>query len=154
MKRYVENPFLLLFLRLVVGLVFVVASVEKTADPAAFGASISNYRILPETIVLIPATFLPWIELLCGLSLFFGIMVRGSSLLGASMLVVFTIAVLSALARGLDITCGCFTQAAGADLIGWWKIAENAGLILACLLILRGGEGALSLEAYLRRQSR
>jgi uncharacterized membrane protein YphA (DoxX/SURF4 family) len=154
LKKYLENPFFLLGLRILVGLAFVVASIEKIADPAAFGASIANYRILPDSMVLIPATFLPWLELLCGFCLLFGLMVRGSGLLIASMLLVFTAALLYAMARGLDISCGCFSRRPGADAIGWWKIAVNLGLICASLLLLRGGEGALSLRGYIRDQSK
>jgi len=152
LKNYFENPCLLLGLRVVVGVTLVAASIDKIAEPAAFALSIANYRVLPDSLTLYPATFLPWMELLCGLSLLFGLMVRGSALLTSFMLILFTAAVLSALLRGLDIACGCFTQGQGAEVIGWWKIAENTGLICATLVLLWGGEGVLSLEGYLRRQ--
>ncbi len=151
LRRHLEDPFLLLGMRILVGLVFVVASIEKISDPAAFGVSISNYRILPDSLVPIPATFLPWLELLCGLGLLFGLLVRGSCFLIVSMLLVFTSALLYTIARGLDISCGCFSQNPKADVIGWWKIAENLGLIGATLVILRGGEGPFSLRSYLRK---
>jgi putative oxidoreductase len=153
MKTLLGNRFLVMGLRLFVGLAFAVAGVEKIADPAVFGISIANYRILPGPLVLVPATVLPWMELLCGLCLLFGVLVRGSSLLVASMLVVFVGAVLSAVVRGLDISCGCFTPGPGAAAVGWSKILENLGLLCASLVLLYTGEGPWSLGRYLRKGS-
>lgn len=153
MKAQLGNRYLLLGLRLLVGLAFVVAGADKIGDPVAFGASIGNYRILPEFLIPIPATMLPWLELLCGFSILFGILVRGSSLLVSSLLFIFTAAVLSAILRGLDITCGCFTQDPGAAALGWGKVWENIGLLCASLVLLYAGEGPFSLSRYVRRQS-
>jgi uncharacterized membrane protein YphA (DoxX/SURF4 family) len=153
MKSRQGYPFLLLGLRLLVGLAFVVASVEKIADPEAFGVSIGNYRILPETLISVSAALLPWVELLCGLAILFGVLVRGGSLLVSALLVLFTAAVLSAILRGLDISCGCFTQDPAAASLGWEKVWENLGLLCASLVLLLGGEGPLSLQRYLRRQN-
>jgi putative oxidoreductase len=153
MKKLLRNTCFILALRIVLGLAFVVASLEKIVDPDAFGISISNYKILPAFIIPVPATILPWMELLCGLSIFFGVLVRGSSLLITTMLLVFLFAVLSAMARGLDITCGCFTQDPDAATIGWIKIAENISLLCASLCLFCSGEGSLSLDHYLRKRT-
>jgi uncharacterized membrane protein YphA (DoxX/SURF4 family) len=133
MKAFLGNEYAGLMVRLFLGAVFVVASVEKIADPAAFAVSIENYRILSGTTALVIATGLPWIELLCGLALMFGLSVRGASLLTFGMLIVFTAAIVSALVRGLDISCGCFTQDPDVGKIGWTKVAENTGLLLLAL---------------------
>ncbi len=143
------NRFLLLGLRVFLGLAFVVASVDKVADPIAFGVSVANYKLLPDSMALLTATLLPWVELLCGLALLAGVLVRGSSLLLTCLLLVFIAAVLSAMVRGLDITCGCFTWHAKAATIGWNKVLENLGFLIASLLLLYGGEGPLSLDHYL-----
>ena len=124
------NDFIGLAVRAFLGAIFIVASVDKVADPSAFAVSIHNYRILPQELSLILATILPWVELLCGFCLLFGLFIRGSSLLTMMMLFVFTGAVISGLLRGLDISCGCFTQDPGVSRIGWGKVAENTGLIL------------------------
>lgn len=136
LKSHFGSPYLLLGLRLVVGFVFITAGIEKASDPVAFGAAISNYRILPDSLVLIAATILPWMELICGFCVLFGVMVRGGALLITFMLLVFTAALLYVLATGLDISCGCFSRNPAADVIGWWKIAENLGLLCATLLLL------------------
>ena len=127
---------------MVLGFVLIVASIDKIADPNAFAVSIGYYRIFNTTIVLLIATILPWVELLCGMSLIFGVAIRGGSLISLLMLVVFTAAVISGIARGLDISCGCFTNDPKMDKIGWAKVVENFGLIL------------LSIAAYFSRGDR
>jgi uncharacterized membrane protein YphA (DoxX/SURF4 family) len=82
------------------------------------------------------ATVLPPLELLCGLSLILGLYPRGSTLITSVMLIVFTIMVTSALLRGLDISCGCFSQDPQVSKVGYQKIAENCGLIVISVWLL------------------
>lgn len=119
--------------RLVLGILFVWAAVGKIEDPGVFAASIENYRIVNPAVAMIIASILPWIELLCGLCILSGALRPGATLLAAAMLMIFTLAILSALARGLDITCGCLTQDADASKIGWTKVVEN--LVLTVLAV-------------------
>jgi len=139
--------------RIVVGLVFVAASIDKIADPESFANSIMNYRIVSGNMPMLLATVLPWLELLCGLALCFGIVVRGSSMLSSAMLLMFTVAVISAVLSGLDISCGCFTQDPAASKVGWVKVGENALLLLISLYVWFRGSTMLSLESFLVRRS-
>jgi putative oxidoreductase len=144
-------PWLSLLARLVVGSAFIAASIDKIADPASFAASIGYYRLVPHGVALTIATILPWLELLCGVAVLAGVTVRTSSALSFLMLAVFTAAVASAVARGLDISCGCFTQDPAAGKIGLMKFAENGALLLlsAFLYIVPGSRW--SLERYILR---
>ena len=130
MKKVLENKYLPLIARLILGIVFIYASIDKLADPVPFAQSIGNYKILPSAVALIVATVLPWLELLCGVSLLTGFFTGGSSLTVSVLLFMFTLFVVSALLRSLDISCGCFTQDPNAQKIGWMKVAENIGLLL------------------------
>lgn len=136
MKNFLSNDFIILIIRVGLGILFIMISIEKIAEPAAFAKSIDNYRLIPVSITPALATVFPWLELLCGMALLFGVLMRGSSLLLAGMLAVFTIALLSALIRGLDISCGCFTQDPTAGKIGWMKVLENAGLLALSVILL------------------
>lgn len=136
MKTLLENNYFIFAGRIVLGFIFIVASIDKVADPNAFAVSIGYYKLVGPTVALTVATMLPWVELLCGIFLIFGIMPRGSSLLILLMLVVFTAGVVSGIARGLDISCGCFTRNPNVDKIGWMKVLENGGLILLSIFLL------------------
>ena len=72
---------------------------------------------------------LPWIELCAGAALVTGRLRRGGAFLVLALMLVFTVAVGSAWARGLDFHCGCFGKL-GASTMGARKFAENIGLIV------------------------
>ena len=152
-KAFLSNDYLTLLLRILLGLAFVVASTDKIADPSAFAVSIGNYKLLPPLVALIAATIIPWAELLCGLGLIFGISWRGSTLLAFVMLAVFTLAVGIAMARGLDISCGCFTRDPGAGKVGWLKIGENLLMLASSALIFYSNGGRFSLEQSIRQHA-
>ncbi len=135
MKNLLTNPHVVLLVRVFIGLLFIISSLEKIVDPASFAQSVSNYKLLPSWLPDIVATIMPWLELLCGFAVLFGVLTRGSSLLLSAMLIVFTLAVISAIVRGFDISCGCFTQDPGAGKIGWMKVVENSTLIVLTLYL-------------------
>jgi uncharacterized membrane protein YphA (DoxX/SURF4 family) len=150
MKTLLTNPHLVLLVRLFIGLLFIVSSLEKIVDPAAFAQSIASYKLLPTWLPVIVATVLPWLELLCGFSVLFGALTHGSSFLLSAMLLVFTVAVIAALVRGLDISCGCFTQDPIAGKIAWMKVLENTTLIVLTLFLYFSNTESFTLLRYLR----
>jgi len=141
-------------IRTAVGFVFLYASVGKILDPDGFAISISHYRLFPADAAMLLATTLPWVELLSGLGLVAGMLVRGSSLLTTALLIAFTAAVGTAMARGLDISCGCFTSDPAADLVGWRKVAENVLLILSSLIVHRAPDDGFSPVRFILRRLR
>jgi len=151
MKNLLENPILVLMVRLFIGLLFIVSSMEKIVDPASFAGSIADYKLLPIWSTAFLATVLPWIELICGFSVLFGVLTRGGSLVLSSMLVVFTAAVVIALFRGLDISCGCFTQDPAAAKIGWLKVLQNSTLIVSSLFLYFSNTESFTLLQYLQK---
>lgn len=69
-ERKRQRDFVRLFFigaRIFLGLVFVVASVDKIIHPKAFAEIIYNYQILPGSLINLTAIILPWLELLLGL---------------------------------------------------------------------------------------
>ncbi len=113
MRRIIDNDYLIAVLRLVVGIVFIYASVYKIADPGAFAKSIWYYHMIPGSLINLIAIILPWVELICGICLILGVWYDGSVILINLMTFVFIIALASAYYRGLDIDCGCFKASSG-----------------------------------------
>jgi uncharacterized membrane protein YphA (DoxX/SURF4 family) len=145
MKSIFNNPVLVFLIRVFIGGLFITASLDKILDPNAFANSILNYKIVGSALSLLIATILPWLELLCGLGLILDLFPRTNSLIIAFLLAGFTIAVVSALIRGLDISCGCFTQDPSASKIGYQKILENIGLILLSVYLFFTSEHEINL---------
>ena len=139
MNKILANDALLLIFRVLVGALFVYSAIEKISRPEEFAVSLLNYRILPEFAINIIAIILPWIELITGVLLLIGVETNNSSAIILTMLSVFTVAVLIAIIRGLNIDCGCFGTLM-AEKVGFRKISENMFFILLCLaLIIKGG---------------
>jgi uncharacterized membrane protein YphA (DoxX/SURF4 family) len=130
------NPWLSLVCRLVVGVVFIYASLDKVAHPAAFAEIVNNYQILPHSLINITAILLPWIELVAGLLLVLGVWSRGNSLIFSVMLIVFIAAIGYNISRGLDFNCGCFDVSEDGMRIGWTKIWQNIVLLALSLHVL------------------
>ncbi|HZP59943.1 MAG TPA: MauE/DoxX family redox-associated membrane protein [Opitutaceae bacterium] len=123
-------------LRIFLGALFVVAGVLKALDPANFAADIDHYRLLPYFALAPLALYLPWLEIICGLAMIASCHFRRSALiLLLAMTVIFTGAVVSALLRHLDITCGCFGAASALPLS--FALARNIVLLLMLGWLLR-----------------
>jgi uncharacterized membrane protein YphA (DoxX/SURF4 family) len=152
MTRILSNEYNLVTARVFLGVFLLFVSIDKIADPTSFARSIADYRIVAGTAVLVLATVLPWMELLCGLALAFGTVIRGSALLSGTLFSIFTLAVFSALVRGLDISCGCFTQDPSAARLGWLKMGENAVLIILSAYVFFARHHRFSLDEYIQRR--
>jgi putative oxidoreductase len=133
-RRFPQNRWLIVGLRYVIGFVFVYAAVGKIAEPDTFARAILNYKLVPLFSVNMLALLLPWIELLAGLGMIVGVHLRGNALLIGGLLSVFIIAVGIALARGLDISCGCFGTTS-ASKVGWSHIGENVALLVGVAIV-------------------
>jgi uncharacterized membrane protein YphA (DoxX/SURF4 family) len=121
---------ILAIIRIAIGGLFVYASLNKIWDPAAFAAAIYNYRLLPEVLLHFAAILLPWLEFITGVLLIINVYPRTSSALIFLMLLMFTLAIISAMARGLDFSCGCFKLDSDARNMSIWKVFENIGMLL------------------------
>lgn len=117
-----------------VTIVFVQAAVPKIMDPLAFARSIQRYGILPDVFINPLAIILPWLEVMAVLSLFIRRLRLAGGAILIGLLLVFIAAVGSALVRGLDISCGCFSTGPDAAKIGWTHLLRNAGLIVLVVL--------------------
>ncbi len=122
-----------LLIRLFLAYTFLISGAEKLVAMGVFGRNIFAYGILPESLSNIAAALFVWTEIVIGVFLFAGAMIRGSALVASTMLVLFLIAIISALARGLEIDCGCF---ANPEPIGWHKVWEDLAYLAAALYLI------------------
>jgi putative oxidoreductase len=138
--------------RLAAGATFVYASLDKIAHPAAFAQAVANYRLVPGLLLHPFALLLPWAEAVAGVALALGLLRRGAALLAGGMTVMFLAAIATALARGLDISCGCF-HTSGGHAVGIALLWRDLALLAACLAPLRlAGRDRWTLDALRRRR--
>lgn len=106
---------LTVFLRIILGSVFIYASLDKIADPAAFAGIIHNYQLFPDFMISPLALGLPWLEFVCGACLVTGVLPRASSFILTVLLASFMVALAYNGYRGLDVACGCFSTDAAVE---------------------------------------
>ncbi len=95
--------------RLILGAVFLYAAYTKLRHPwLLFALSIDSYQILPEMGVLAVARVLPWLELLLGVLLVTGYMLRYVAAVASIILIFFFGVMVRAYIKGMGIDCGCF----------------------------------------------
>jgi len=114
--------------------IFIYAGALKAIDPVQFASDIDNYKLLPWSVSVALAFYLPWLEIFCALGLVFRFLYRGALSILSASIVVFTLATIAAKLRGLDITCGCFGHASQNWSFPAHLITNLA--ILATLLLL------------------
>jgi len=133
MRRVIDNDVLTILSRLLVGGVFVYASLYKITDPASFAKSIWFYHLVPGYAINLMAIVLPWLELLCGMALILGIFYRGAVLWVNLMMLVFIAALATTIARNLSIECGCFKASGAATGPAWDSMWFDVGLLVFSL---------------------
>ena len=131
---WLTHPITGLVARVVLGCVFIYASLDKIRHPELFAEALYNYQLSPEVAVNLVALWLPWLELLSGGLLVLGVWVRGSSLILSGLMIVFLAALGVNLARGLDIHCGCFTTQGSDPMTIITLFRDSLFLILALFL--------------------
>jgi len=107
-QRFAWDLFVRRGLAVLAGAVFVYAGIVKVADPMRFASDINNYQIIPWSIGVRLAFYLPWLEILCGLALITRRLYSGALSILLGLMLIFIGATIVAKARGIDITCGCF----------------------------------------------
>ena len=137
-----QRSLLALFSRIVLGVVLIYASIDKIIHPEAFAKLIGNYNVLPFGLENVVAIILPTLELIVGCCLILGIMLDGSAIITAGMMIVFIFALSQAMIRGIDVSCGCFnvSEAEKGSQIGFRRIIEDIIFLGLSIMLLNRGE--------------
>lgn len=122
---------LILIGRLLLGGLFLYASLDKIFKPYHFAAAVQAYQLLPSSLVGMATVFIPWIEAVAAIALIIGFRPRSAVLVLSILMVVFLAAIAITMARGLNIDCGCGLLVERP--VGWLALLED-GLLLLLLL--------------------
>lgn len=134
MKRW--EPYILWLGRIVLAVLFLWAAWGKISDPQGFARALWNYRMIPDPVIPILAIGMPIFEALAAIAILLPPLQKGGSIVLLGLLGVFIVALGSALARGLDVDCGCFGE--GSSTVSPLLIVRNVAL------------GAVALWSFLR----
>lgn len=135
MRRLLNNKWVVIVLRLLVGGIFIYAGALKLQAPQAFADSIATFQLLPVELIGIVAIALPILEIITGLALVVGLFQRRASFAALIMALVFGLALGSALFRGLEVDCGCFGSGAPSVWKTWNSLGRDLILFATILWI-------------------
>jgi len=145
MLPFVKNRVFTLLCRVILAGVFIFASWHKAMHPELFAISVRSYQILPVSLSNLFALGVSWGEMLAGVMLLAGVLIRPAA--GALMLLlgVFIAAIVTVLVKGLVIDCGCFGPGGHSSLVSPWMLIRNVLLLAAAWVVIRYNDGSFSL---------
>ena len=114
---------------------FAYTGIQKIFHIVKFKDIITNYEILPYWMINITAIILPWLEFWVGIFIIAGIFVRASTIIQISLLLIFVATISFNIARGLDFSCGCFSEASTASGMNYQHIIFNMSLVVMASLL-------------------
>ncbi len=131
--------------------VFVAAAIAKARDLAGFRAALAGYGWLPGGSLAPLAVAVPSLELTCATLLLVPASRPGGAVLALTLLLAFTVALASAVARGRAVDCGCFGGGGADEPASWLSIVRNSLLAAVAVLAIafRPADGAVSAAAVL-----
>ena len=108
LKRILQNSWVELAFRWILGVTFIYSSYSKILAPADFAKIIYGYGLFPPLLINMIAIIVPFLELVIGLALILGIYPRSAALVVNGLLMAFIIIISINLIRGHEFNCGCF----------------------------------------------
>ena len=60
-KQWKQEGLFAICARVILGAVFIYASIDKIRNPEAFAKAVYNYQILPDSLINLTAIALPWL---------------------------------------------------------------------------------------------
>jgi uncharacterized membrane protein YphA (DoxX/SURF4 family) len=143
--RWLRHPAAYWIASLVLGGVFVYASLDKIAHPLDFARIVYRYRLAGPTAFLgvvpanVVAVVLPWVEAVTGLLLITGLWRREAAAVAGGLLVLFLAAVGYVVWAGIDVAhCGCFSVGGEGRSAGWTLIASDLALLAVAAYVMLG----------------
>ncbi len=142
-------PWVAALFRVLVGGVFVFAGFSKLLLPhAEIVAQVQQYQILPDWLVSITATLLPWLEVGSGTALLIGFCTTPAALLIAVQLLHFSALMIIVLAAGIPIEdCGCFGNL-GLPETPLQVLIRDVFMLASLMPVIYRQRDALGLDAW------
>lgn len=148
------KPWVSLLVRIAMAGIMLWAGVAKLVDIPASVRAVRAYELLPEALVPLVGTALPFVEILLGIVLLMGLFTRWATIVYLLMVVAFMVGVIYAWAKGLQIDCGCFGGGGeleeGADPGYLGHLLERVGFLALGAWLLAFPRSRWSADALLQ----
>ncbi|MEM8536022.1 MAG: MauE/DoxX family redox-associated membrane protein [Chloroflexota bacterium] len=140
--------YVLVFCRIVIGLLFAISAINKLRDFGSFAQTITRFRILPGHLSTPAACIFVAAEVIITIMMVFGgVWLWPGFLFTILLLVAFSVALGSVLARNIQTSCNCFGNTdkpvSTADI--WRNLGFTLCAIGGCVALSIAGTTASSL---------
>lgn len=105
----INNSWIELAARWILGLTFIYASFHKILSPADFAKIVYGYELFPHVLINLIAIVIPFLELIAGLALIIGFYPHSAAIIINALLLAFITVLAINLIRGHEFDCGCFS---------------------------------------------
>ncbi len=119
-QAILNNSWIDLVARWVLGLTFIYASLYKIASPDDFAKIVYGYDLFPDVFINLIAIVIPFLELFSGLALIIGVYPRSAAVIINTLLLAFMTVLAVNLIRGHEFDCGCFSAIQSEDPGASW----------------------------------
>jgi hypothetical protein len=136
------------FFEILIGSLLVISGITHLNNPLAFFDTVLSYRITHGKWAVLIASFLPWFQVVVGISSLMGILRLANRWFVVALFSAFSFAQASAFFRGLEIDCGCFGPL--SQIVS----ARSVALVLFFWLISIGVVVSASFQESLRSPNR
>ena len=140
-----HQPHIQLLLRLVLGVLLLLAGAAKLTDRSAFYQAVADYDVLPGWLERPFAALVPLVEVTLGGLLLAGLGTRAAAALATPLFLSFGVAIAVNVVRGRNFDCHCFGSAQ-RDRIGWAALVRSMALVAGALVVALGASHFGSLE--------
>lgn len=117
-----------------IGIVFLWSAVPKLLSPLMFLMNVYDYALFSPPMGVGIAFFVPYLELVLGVCLVFGVLKKAASVLSETLFIAFVVLQSSALWRGLQIACGC--MGSSGDAVSVRTLGRTVLLLAVCSFVL------------------
>ena len=134
-KSFINNKWVAIACRLFIAIIFILSGIGKMIELENSVISVYNFHLLPDWAIEPLGYSLPFIELLCGLGILFGVLTRLSAAGISIMSIAFFIGKLIVIfVQGRSIDCGCFGALMNTmiSLTVWMDMP----ILLLCLILI------------------
>ncbi len=151
MDLFTSSDFLL-YARLTVGGVFLVSAISKMMDKPGTEAGMARYVFLPRGSGKVITNYFPYLELVVGLLLLFGLLTRLAAVGAVGLFAVFTFFILYDLTHNRNVSCHCFGKLSD-DKVTPMSVVRNVFLMALAVLLLAAFDGWLGIDGTLASSS-
>lgn len=121
--------------RLFLGGIFIYAGYTKIENSLQFAVAVEGYQLLSPDSVIWVVKILPWLEIVLGVALLSGLVIRFTAGFAGAFLMFFIGVMLVTYLRGIEADCGCF--GVGERISPYTLVRDSLFILPALFLVVR-----------------